>query len=302
MTLQALETDNDTVDAARAAWLEERTTGIGGSDAAAAVGLSSHKTPYELWLEKTGQAPLEQPDTERMRWGRELENVIALAYMERTGRRVHRVNRLLRNAERPYMIANLDRRIVGEKRGLEIKNVDSFAAKFGEWGEPGTDQVPTTYAIQVAHYLAVTGYEAFDVAALVGGNDLRIYTIARDEELIDLLRVGEEAFWRNVETRTPPNIRSIEDARARYPRSIENAVIANSDVIEDLATLRLLKEQAKGLDEKIDVVTGRICGFIGECDTLKDEGGTVLATWKTQFRKGYEVKPSESRRFLVKGA
>lgn len=43
----------------RSKWLEFRKEGIGGSDAAAIVGLSKWKSPYQLWLEKTGQVEAE---------------------------------------------------------------------------------------------------------------------------------------------------------------------------------------------------------------------------------------------------
>ncbi len=39
----------------REEWLATRKQGIGGSDAAAAVGLNPYKSQLELWLEKTGR-------------------------------------------------------------------------------------------------------------------------------------------------------------------------------------------------------------------------------------------------------
>jgi putative phage-type endonuclease len=68
----------DTRTIERAEWLEVRKTGIGGSDAAAAVGLSPYKSPLELWLEKTNRdATLPKPDpqdtTEPVYWGTLLE-------------------------------------------------------------------------------------------------------------------------------------------------------------------------------------------------------------------------------------
>ena len=35
--------------------LSDRNKGIGSSDAAAILGLSSYKTPYDIWLQKTGR-------------------------------------------------------------------------------------------------------------------------------------------------------------------------------------------------------------------------------------------------------
>lgn len=65
-------------------WHEQRRAGIGGSDVAALLGLSKWKSPYQLFLEKTGNAP-PQEDNEAMYWGRMLEPVIRDAYEEKTG-------------------------------------------------------------------------------------------------------------------------------------------------------------------------------------------------------------------------
>ena len=54
----------------RAAWLRMRSGGIGGSDAAVIAGLSPWKSPYELYLEKTGEAAApDLSDNERVYWG-----------------------------------------------------------------------------------------------------------------------------------------------------------------------------------------------------------------------------------------
>lgn len=73
-----------TTELSRADWLEVRRTGIGGSDAAAAVGLNPYKSQLELWLEKTGRdAELPKPDpndtTEPIYWGTLLEPIVAAA-------------------------------------------------------------------------------------------------------------------------------------------------------------------------------------------------------------------------------
>lgn len=83
-------------------WLTVRKSGIGGSDAAAAVGLNPYMSPLELWLEKTGRdANLEKPDpkdtTAPVYWGTLLEPIVAAAYTQQTGNRVRKVNAVLRH-------------------------------------------------------------------------------------------------------------------------------------------------------------------------------------------------------------
>ena len=59
-----------TLDMPRDKWLELRRQGIGGSDAAAIMGLNPWKTPMDIWLEKTGEfLDDEEPENEKMYWG-----------------------------------------------------------------------------------------------------------------------------------------------------------------------------------------------------------------------------------------
>ena len=80
----------------RQQWLEQRRKTIGGSDAAAIVGLSKYASPFSVWAEKTGRLP-EKEDSEAMRQGRDLEDYVARRWMESTGEKVHRVNAILYN-------------------------------------------------------------------------------------------------------------------------------------------------------------------------------------------------------------
>jgi putative phage-type endonuclease len=189
----------------REKWLAERRTGIGGSDCAAALALSSYKSPYQLWAEKRGLLEDDEPETERMAFGKVMEAVIADRYAVTRGVRVRRSNQILRHPKYPWMIANIDRRIEGERRGLECKNVDVFAHRYGEWGnEEGSDEVPIEYALQVVHYMIVTDLPVFDIAACIGGNRLQVYTIERDAELEELVIDSEAQFWQKVETGEEP--------------------------------------------------------------------------------------------------
>jgi len=260
-------------------WLQARRTGLGGSDAAAALGLSPYKTPFQLWQEKLGIAE-DTVQSERAEWGIRIEPIVADWYEDYTGRKVQRVNRILRHPNYDFMLANIDRRVVGEKRGLEIKCVDKDAARSDEWGEEGTDEIPLSYLLQVHHYLAVTGWERFDLAALVGGNRPVIYTIERDDEMIDSLVQAEATFWTHVQMRTEPPCTSTEEAKLRWPQSVPVEIEATPDVAQACRKLRMLKADAKEIEERIDGLAAMIQGHMGESDTLV-YCGEALATWKT---------------------
>ncbi|SOE81023.1 putative phage-type endonuclease [Caballeronia arationis] len=91
----------NTLNLDRDEWLAVRRTGIGGSDAAAAVGLNPYKSQLELWMEKTGRDDeLEKPDpndtTHPIFWGTLLEPIVAAAYTQQTSNRVRKLNAVLR--------------------------------------------------------------------------------------------------------------------------------------------------------------------------------------------------------------
>ena len=187
----------------RAQWLAQRRLGIGGSDAAAVLGLSKWKTPLALWQEKSGQAPDDDSDSEPMLCGRVLEPVIRQQYAQRTGRTVRLPEQILAHPQHNWMLANIDG-ITECGRIVEIKTARTGA----DWGEAGTDQIPQAYLLQVQHYMAVTGCAVADIAVLIGGADYRMYEVQADAELQAML-IDAEAFKRAA-------ISMVEAARDAY--------------------------------------------------------------------------------------
>lgn len=290
-----------TLDMSHEDWLAARRTGIGGSDAAAVVGLSPYKTPYEVWLDKTGQSePEDLSANRRVKWGIRLEDSIADGYAEETGRQVRRVNRILRHPEYPFILANIDREIVGAKAGLECKNVGDDVARFsGQWGPSYTDQCSQPFHIQCQHYMLVTGKPWWELAALIGGNDLRIYPIMRDDAVIEMLLSVYIAFWNeNVLKRVAPDARSIEEARLKFPKSLGNPIEATDEVAGYVDELRSVTAAIKTLTKEKETLQGRIGEFMGENDTLTRYYQKVL-TWKSFDKVGFTVAPSSQRPMVL---
>ena len=191
-------------------WLEFRTKGIGGSDAAAAIGVSRYRSPLDLWCEKTGRVePKDISEEPAVKWGLILEAPIAVYFA------VHHPELTVLNwpatlvsNDHPFMVANLDRVIDDEEgnRGiLEIKTTGQYMVS--DWDEG----VPLEYYTQVSHYLAVTGYSFVWVAVLIGGRDYREYRLERDDEDIARLIELEEAFWQMVIDDVMPEVTGADD-------------------------------------------------------------------------------------------
>ncbi|WP_084404128.1 YqaJ viral recombinase family protein [Marinobacterium litorale] len=229
----------DTRPLDRSEWLRVRQSGIGASDAAAAVGLNPYQSKLALWMDKTGRDSEDEPILDGtadspVYWGNVLEPIVAEHYAKRTGFKVRRVNAVLQHPDRPWMLANLDRQVVGsdEVQILECKTAGLNGAKL--W----RDGVPHYVQLQVMHQLAVTGQQAADVAVLIAGQELRIYRLERDEALIKRLIHLEHQFWALVESDTPPDADGSESAdralRQLYPQD-NHAVV---DFTEDLPLAR----------------------------------------------------------------
>lgn len=189
----------DTKNMSREEWLEARRKGIGGSDASAIMGLNPYTSPLKVYMDKTGKAE-EKETNEAMRQGTDLEAYVAERFTEETGKKAKRCNKILQHTDYPWMLANVDRLIVGENAGLECKTTSPYSKFKFEEGE-----LNPHYYWQSMHYMAVTGYEKWYVAILVLGKAFHVFEVARDEEAVRALVSAEKDFWcDNVLTKTPP--------------------------------------------------------------------------------------------------
>ena len=251
----------------RAEWLKQRRQFIGGSDAGAIAGVNPYATALDVYLDKTGEGQ-EVEDNEPMFWGRVLEDTIAGVFQERQQLKVRRRGTVV--ASNGFMGANVDRVIVGED---------------------GSDEVPEHYLLQVAHYLAVTGYTWAKLAVLIGGRDFRVYDLPRDDELIDMLTEIEHKFWvEHVEARIPPDPHSLADLNALYRRDDGNDLIATSECQADTLQLKAIKAEIKKLEALGKDCEKRIKTEMGKASRLLDANGLPLATWKTQTSTRLDIK------------
>lgn len=173
----------------REEWLRLRKQGIGGSDAGAIAGLNPCCSPMKVYLDKISPE-FDGQDSEAMRVGRDLEEYTAMRFTEATGLKVRRSNYMYQSMSHPFMIADVDRLIVGEDAGLECKTCSAFHAD--QWKDRN---VPVHYLIQVLHYMAVTGRKAWYIAVLILGVGFQYVKIERDEEMIRDLVGIESEFW-----------------------------------------------------------------------------------------------------------
>lgn len=295
----------------RAAWLKERKNGIGGSDVAAALGISPWKTPLQLFEEKTGKAE-PAPAGEAAYWGTTLEEVVAKEFSKRTGMKVQRVNFTLCRGQGLWMRANLDRAIVRPSISGIVKTLsDEDAAASGrlistdailecktasvylsdQWGDSQLDEIrsgdvksehkiPLFYETQVQWYLAVTGCAVAYVAVLLGGQDFRVYEVRRNEAVIKAITEKCEAFWsENVLKGVPPAAVDSADIKRLYEKDDGELREATNAEAADIGELRTLKERIKKLKDEEAAVAERVILAVAEKAGLTI-GGEKAVTYK----------------------
>ncbi|MEK8045778.1 YqaJ viral recombinase family protein [Ideonella margarita] len=310
-----------TQDLSREDWLDVRKTGIGSSDAAAAVGLNPYKSQLELWMEKTQRdsgLPKVDPndDSSPLYWGTMLEQVVAAQYTKRTGNRVRKVNAVLQHPQHPWMLANLDREVVGapDVQILECKTAGLNGARL--W----RDGVPEYVQLQVMHQLAVTGKRAADIAVLICGQELRVHRIERNETMIDQLIVLEQQFWGRVQRDEQPPVDGTDSAdlalRTLYPNDLGHTLDLSGEfeMAAAFSDLLAVRQQLSAFAERESLLKQRIQQRMGEASRAVFETGEV--SWKRSkdgsvvdlerlakdhpaLAQSYAKTKSGTRRFLI---
>ena len=262
----------------RKAWVEEHRTYVGGTGAAALLGLNRWKSPHKLYLEIVhGQFDEEASIAADM--GTALEPMIRTYYERATGNTVTPAG-MIRHPQYEFFGANPDG-FVGDDGGLEIKTFSyNTAVDWGEPGEPQNDQrsfIPDPYLVQSQVYMTITGRKWWDVMGLnVGNREFRNYRLYDDPKLGDLITEKVVDFWLNhVVPQVPPPLTGHSSdlgyLKEKFPTEHGGMCIATASVekvVEDLKVAWLAKRDAA---QKFDGAKALIQQFMednGLCETM----------------------------------
>lgn len=281
----------------------DRSKFLGGSDAAAVMGLSPWATPVELWEQKTGRKPKEVPDRVRQRIydrGHKLEPFIrdmVIAKLQDQGLDVELLacNERYVDTEFGFMSCEIDFELRlsgqvvigndviemdGEHINCDAKSVTGFARK--KWGEENTEDVPIEYAAQFMFGLMVTGRRFCLVAALRSFDDVDVFWVRRDDETIAGMRPKLAAFWiDHVLGDTAPDPMVFGDIKLLFPSDNGLATEASEDIRDKVSQLREVKARIKEFEEAEEALEFEIADFISPNARLTF-GGQDIATWKGQ--------------------
>ena len=279
----------------RARWLEARRTGIGGSDIAAILGLSPWKTALDVYLEKRGEVEDSVSDSDAVYWGNVLEAVVADEYAKRTGRKIQRINQIIRHPEYDWAIGSIDRaivadgtraridrrtsRLLGADGVLECKTTSAFAR--AQWGRDEDDEaIPLHYQAQGMWYLAITGLPWCDFAALIGGQRFVIKRLMRDDEVIAQIFERAEDFWhRHVLAGVPPEPANARDVERLFPVDDGESIEADAELIAVYQAAREAREAMREAEAQYEAACERIKAALGPHSTLTLDGKPIV-TWR----------------------
>lgn len=291
----------------RAAWLEERRTCIGSSDAPAIMALNppGWSDALSVYVSKLGlDEP--QPESERMRWGTLLEPAIRQAYHERTNREIVEVPGITRHPEIAYIGASLDSLAFDRERGpgiVELKTT-SFAV------DP--DDPPAHWLAQVQHQLEASkallpklaserGLPCkpwAEIAALVGGQELVLIPVEINARFTVAMLREEASFWARVLAQDPPPPSDPEASHralaALYAHEDGATIELPAEALVLADSMELANEAEKKAKVEKETARNLLMAMMGAATygTLPD-GRRV--SWKSQKRDAYTVAPWEGR-------
>ena len=294
-------------------WLKYRKSGIGGSDAGAVCGLNPYRTAMQVYQDKVSEE-IEEMDNEAMRQGREFEDYVAKRFMEETGKKVRRANAMFYNEEYPFMLADVDRMVVGENAGLECKTASPYMAD--KWKD---GNIPLSYQIQCYHYMAVSNADAWYLAVVIYGREFKYYKIERDEAVIaDLIQI-EKTFWENhvmkQQIPDPDGSKLADSVIAEYYKNSIADTIPLTGFNEKLERRQELSELIGRMDMEKKKIEQELKLYLGENERAENE--QFMVSWKSvqsnrlDEKRLKEEEPEiyekykksvSSRRFTVKAA
>ncbi len=235
-----------------------------------------------------------------LRWGILKEPLIANEYALKTGQTLI-ASDTLSNARIPWMLATPDRLIVGKKKGLECKTADGRNSY--QWGPQLSDVVPTEYLIQINHSMMVTTYDEWDLAALIGSSDFRIYCFSKTKAMMkNLYEVEKEFYERFVVGKEQPEYDWGDKIRefilSQWPqakkfnndpldvddtgdKTLKEAIIELRRVRQEIAAAKLTEESKKAI---IQSYMGERALLEWESEQIKIRFGNVKEGIKVKYK------------------
>ena len=267
------------------AWLALRNKYIGGSDASSVAGFSKWKSPYQLYLEKTGKQQAEDLSGNMRVWfGKRAEQIVADRFTLDTGKKLRKTGVWV-NDKYPWACATLDRMITGENSFLECKTSSGFTKD--RWQE---GQIPDNYYCQILHYMTIMEMDYCYIACLFDNcSDYVIRKVEFNEDDAAALMSTEQNFWENMALGIEPPVDGSEACGKALGEKFKGGKIepveldeCTTKIIADLLTAQA---QEKEIKQTIQRYQNELKNALG--DNEHGYAGNYEVNWTT-------VKPRQS--------
>lgn len=284
---------------------KERRRFIGSSDIAALFtgpdgkSLDPFKTAADVWATKVFDFD-ESTASPSIKTGIRWEPYIIGWAAEQLGVKVETDPDKLRFIcrDHPIFASNLDGYAVGEKNKYEgqiahehkMAIIEAKKTRLaGEWGEPGTDQIPFRVILQVHTQMLCTGWDHAYVAAMIQGEET-LYELHRDERIIEaIIRRGEDFWNNNVLTKTPPlDCEPADlDILKRVRRIPEKYADIDTELVTTWDTARANRLEA---EKREDAAFATLLTYIGDAEGVRLPDGREFTYFKQSGRDKIDMK------------
>jgi len=182
-------------------WTKESRKGINANDVAAIMGVDKNRNALDVYIEKTEQDRKISVKEDSLYFEIKLEELVAREFALRAGKRIRKDLRNICCKEYKFMLANIDRKIIGENAILECKVINDQDINYFE------EELMGSFLLEAQHNMKVKEAEVCYIAALINNEKFILEKINRDDKLISKIVKEEEDFWINhVEKRIKPKI------------------------------------------------------------------------------------------------
>jgi putative phage-type endonuclease len=247
-------------------WLAARRTHVTATAIPVLLGISPYRCEQDLADEMLTGNGVES--TLKMRVGSALEDLIAAAYAEQTGRKVRRVRGLWESRTVPWAAASPDATAAG--RLVELKWSGS-RSRFASG-------LPEDVEAQVQWQLFVAEADEADVAALtVGDDEVRIFTVRADPGMAAHFVAIAADFRRRLDA-GGPFAQSLDSLKHRYPADDGTEMEADAELDAAVRALWDLRGRRRQLEADETVLETAVKTRMATASRLVGDGWSV--TWK----------------------
>jgi len=286
-------TYTDTESLTKKELIQDRSTGLGGTDISCIFNSNPWRSAVDVYQEKVGEAPVDEKKKgdmlHRLEMGNRLESTVIDVFESRYKIKVQRDIPVIRHKKYPFLLAHVDGLIDLEDGGkgvFEAKTAGANAIFNKSWGKPSQnankEDIPVQYYYQIQWYMTITNRDFAYLAVLLGGvDDFRVYRFDRNYDLSVQMRKKARRFWtENVQKKQAPEPMSQKDSANLYPRQdVAEYKNCSEKILRLVLKDKSIRQQMKTLFTQKDRLDAAITAEIGQLQGLKYED-RIIATWK----------------------